>query len=540
MLNENLVDTIENTLKDNWNIPCFSNYKETPITFQNVAREIEVLHTLFKSVGLGRGDKVALCGRNSVNWAIVYLGTITYGAVIVPILPDFTPEDVANIVNHSDSKIFFSTQANLSLLSLDKMSKLAILANLDNFTIAETSGEISHEIIVQAREAVQSKWGDNFPIEAVSFDNIGNDELEGLVYTSGTTGFSKGAMLHHNSLMANVQFGCDNLQLEPGDRIVSFLPVAHCFGCAFEFLTPFVMGCHITFMARISPQTLLKAFQEIHPRLILTVPLIMEKIYYKRVQPLLKKSVAKIFGLKQVLYALLRQKLIKSFGGNFIEIIIGGAALNPEVEKFFKAIKFPFTVGYGMTECGPLISYSSWRQHKVGSAGIVMNYLEGKIDSPDPAKIQGEILVKGENVMLGYYKDQKSTDECLNSDGWLRTGDMGLMDEEKRIFIKGRCKSMILSSEGQNIYPEEMESILNSMPEILESVIRQEGNSLKALVVVDKENISHEIGEKELEIIRRNANKKLPNYSQIGTIDIHQEEFDKTPTMKVKRYLYKD
>lgn len=538
MVQKNFVETLEKSIKTNWELPCFSDYKEEPLKFKDVAKEILVLHTLFKAVGLKRGDKVALCGRNSVNWAVVYLGTVTYGGVIVPILPDFPADDVVNIVNHSDSRIFFSTETTLASLSADKMQNLLILGNLEKLSIVHSASTVSEGAIEEARSSVHNSFGDELPAYAIAFDKIGNDELEGLVYTSGTTGFSKGAMLTHNSLIANVEFAHNNLNLNSGDSIVSFLPIAHCFGCAFEFLYPFTEGCHITFMQRISPQTLLLAFQELHPRLILTVPLVIEKIYYKRIQPVLKKPIAKIPGLKSLLYRLLRKKLIRSFGGNFIEIIIGGAALNPEVEAFFKRINFPFTVGYGMTECGPLISYSPWRKHRLGSAGVVMEYLEGKIDSPDPVAVQGEIMVKGENVMLGYYKNKESTDECLTSDGWLRTGDMGLMDQEGRIFIKGRCKSMLLGAEGQNIYPEEVESILNSMPEISEALIQKDGNILKATVVIDSDAVEGGISSNALEKIRRRANKKLPSYSQIGKIETHGEELHKTPTMKVKRYLY--
>lgn len=388
MLERNFVKTLEVSLKDNWERPCFSDYQGDTQSYSDIAKSILIFHEVFKTCGLKKGDKVAVCGKNSVNWAKVYLATVTYGGVIVPILPDFSPEDVANIVNHSDSRLFFAAEGLFKAQDFSTMPSLVGAGQLETFALLHNDGSVPADLVDQARKTVEDKWGTEVPKEAVSFEPVENDALAGLVYTSGTTGFSKGAMLSHNCLMANVDYAQKSIDVRSGDTIVSFLPIAHCFGCAFEFLFPFSVGCHITFLQRVSPQMIMKAFQEVHPRLILSVPLVIEKIYYKQLQPILRKPIAKIPVLKSILHRVIRKKLIKTFGGNFIEIVIGGAAFNPEVEAFLKKIKFPFTVGYGMTECGPLISYAPWKKYKGASSGKLIFHLEGKIDSPIPPKFR--------------------------------------------------------------------------------------------------------------------------------------------------------
>ena len=544
MLERNFVKTIENTLKDHWDQPCFTNYEEETYSYGEIAESLLIFHEVFKKSGIVKGDKLAVCGKNSVNWAKAYFATVSFGAVIVPILPDFSSEDITNIINQSDSKIFFADDTIWKGLDLKDMPALEIAGKLEDFSIIKTTGEMSDKLIAESREIISEKYKQGLTPDDISFDDIPNDALEGIIYTSGTTGFSKGVMLNHNSLMANVDYAQKSIGLVSGDKIVSFLPLAHSFGCAFDLLFPFSVGCHINFIGRISPQLLIKAFKEVQPRLILSVPLLIEKIYFKQLKPILNKSYAKIPVIKSILNRVIYKKLNETFGGNYITIVLGAAAFNPEVEAFLKKIKFRFTVGYGMTECGPLISYMPWDQYKNRSAGRLIFHLECKIDSNDPVNTQGEILVRGENVMLGYYKNEKASRDALDKDGWLHTGDMGTLDSDNVVFIKGRSKTMLLGPAGQNIYPEELEARLQNNDIVSDALVLERDHNIIALIFPDPDYIKN-LGLTEVDVQKKLnealklVNKELPSYSKIMKIEIMKAEFEKTPTSKIKRYKYK-
>lgn len=548
MIERTLISLLENSLKQNWEFKAFSNYKGDTITFAEVADRILFLHSIFKNCGIKNGDKIAIIGKNSINWAITYLATVSYGAVIVPILPDFKPDDVHHIVNHSDSVLFFSTDQIFEDLDESVMKNLYGVFSLIDFSVLHCNKKINQNIIEEAKNEYLNNFDNKLTAKNIHFENISNKDLAVIVYTSGTTGFSKGVMLPHNSLVANIVYAQEHMPLEQGDTIVSFLPIAHVFGCVFEFLFPFCCGCHITFLGKTpSPKIILKAFGEIHPRLILSVPLVIEKIYKKQLKPLLnKKSIKfllKIPVTRKLLYKKINKKLTIVFGSNFREIIIGGAPLNAEVEQFLHDIGFKFTVGYGMSECGPLISYSGWKSYKLQSTGKLVDAMEIKIDSSDQFNEIGEIMVRGGNVMYGYYKHEEATEKVLDKDGWLRTGDLGVIDEDNVIFIKGRSKSMILGPSGKNIYPEELEAKLNNMLYVQESIIVEKNGQLVALVYPDMEQIDQNgMKENELEKImeknRKAMNDIFPSYMQIVKIEIYPEEFEKTPKRSIKRFLY--
>ncbi len=551
MMKENFIQFIESSIKNNWNISAFSDYKGESYKYSDVAHRIARIHIAFEKGGVKQGDKIALLGKNSAHWTIVYLATISYGAVIVPVLPDFKPNDVHHIVNHSDSVVLFVADNILETLKEKEMVNLKAIFSVNDFSLLSDRGD---ESLKEKMGLVDQLYADKYP-DGLSPDNfhmedVPNSYLAVISYTSGTTGFSKGVMLSHNNLVSNVVYAHNNMPLEPGDSIVSFLPLAHSYGCAFEFLFPFTLGCHITFLTKTpSPQIILGAFKEIRPRLVLAVPLIIEKIYKKQLLPVLEKPTMKILlkvpGFNKLIYKKIRNKLVDVFGGNFHEVVIGGAALNKDVEIFFNKIKFPFSIGYGMTECGPLISYANWDKTKLGSAGRIVDGMEVKIDSADPYNEVGEILVRGENVMMGYYKNEKATKEVLKEDGWLYTGDLGITDKEDFIYIRGRSKSMLLGPSGQNIYPEEIEAKLNNMNYILESVVIESSKTgkLVALVYPDHETARKDgIDDVQLEAImenhRKNLNKELPVYMNLLKIRIYPEEFEKTPKKSIKRFLY--
>lgn len=547
MIRERLIGYIEQSIKQNWRIEALSNYKEPGYSYRRIAEKILKLHFLFRGAGINEGDKIALVGRNSANWCITYLATVTYGAVIVPVLPDFKPEDLTNIINHSDSKLLFADDKIYESLELTKMPAIAGVLSLDDFRmIAFISHAVSNSF-----NTVEEQYAKAYPDlkqEDIKFSDISNDKLAVISYTSGTTGFSKGVMITHNSLACNIRFAQKNMPLEPGDPVVSFLPLAHTYGCAFEFLFPFTFGCHITILTKTpSPQILVQAFKEIKPRLILSVPLVIEKIFKKQLLPVISKPQMKILlaipGVNKLLYKKIRETLVETFGGRFKEVVIGGAAFNADAEKFFKKIGFRFTVGYGMTECGPLISYTSWDTTKLGASGRAVDTLEVTIDSPDPEKIVGEIILRGENVMTGYYKNKKATSEMIDSKDWMHTGDLGVIDKEGNIFIKGRSKSMILGPSGKNIYPEEIESVINNKDYIVESLVISEENKLIGLIFPDyemlkKNNISDEQLLTMLEETRKEVNQRLPEFMAVSKFRIHPEEFVKTPKRSIKRFLY--
>jgi long-chain acyl-CoA synthetase len=543
---ENLVGLIGESVRRNWARPALLDWEGESLTYGQVAEEIARLHEIFRTCHVSPGDKIALLGRNAARWAVVWLATVTYGAVIVPVLPDFRPDDVHHIVNHSDAVLFFVADALFAPLDPGQLRDVGAVFSLSDFRLLHSR----KESLARALDAaVRSPRERRLPApEQFRPDDVEDGRLAAIVYTSGTTGFSKGVMLPHRSLLANVVFARENMPLEPGDTIVSFLPLAHAFGCAFEFLFPFASGCAITFLAQTpSPKVILDAFGAVRPRLILSVPLVIEKIYAKRLAPALEKETTKLLmripPVRRILQRKIRAKLVAVFGGRFREIVIGGAALNADVEKFFRAIGFPFTCGYGMTECGPLISYSDWRDHRLGGVGKKVDTLEVRIDSADPLRVPGEILVRGVNVMAGYYKNPEATAEAVDADGWLHTGDLGVTDTEGTIFIRGRSKTVILGPSGQNIYPEEIEARLNSLPFVGESLVLERNGKLFALVYPDLERVDQlRLGEQDLvrrmEKNRLALNESLPPYASVTRIDVYSEEFQKTPTKKIKRFLY--
>lgn len=548
MLKKNFIKTMENSIRNNWHLPALSDYKGETAEYRDVARQISRLHAFFKQIGLKPGDKISLLGKNSKNWGITYFAVVGYGAVIVPILPDFHADDVQHIVNHSDSLLLFCAEALYDNLNPQKMDKLKGAVKLEDFSLLDCCKKQLRQSWEKSQQKWETKTAALISPETFQLADVGNEQVLSLVYTSGTTGFSKGVMLPANSLMANVKFAQENLPLKAGHKVVSFLPVAHCYGCAFEFLYPFSIGAHITFLGKIpSPRIIMQAFADVKPDLILSVPLIIEKIYRKQIKSVIDKPHMKLLlktpVINKMIAAKIREKLTQAFGGNFYQIIIGGAALNSEVESFLKKIGFRFTVGYGMTECGPLISYEHWKTHRAGSTGKTIKYAEVKIDSPEPDKIPGEVLVKGEVVMYGYYKNKKDSAEALDRDGWLHTGDLGVMDEDGHLYLKGRSKTMLLGPSGQNIFPEEIESRLNNLPYVEESLVVMKENKLVALVYpnmeqIDDENLTENQLLEKLEKTRKQLNEQLPAYSQVTKIELYPQEFEKTPKKSIKRFLY--
>lgn len=548
-MKENLTEFIQNSIRKNWEITALADYKGEGLKYSQVAERILKLHAIFDACDIQHGNKIALIGKNSANWGVSYLATITFGAVIVPILPDFKPNDVHHIVNHSDAVLLLAADSIFETLDESAMPQIKCALSLSSFAlISKQKPEGVKQVIDSMDDQFSKRYPDGLKPEDILFEPIPNKELAVISYTSGTTGFTKGVMIPHNSLIANVVYANNNMPLEPGDSIVSFLPLAHAYGCAFEFLWPFTLGCHITFLTKTpSPQVILAAFKEIRPRLVLSVPLVIEKIYKKQLLPVISKgtmkTLLKIPGLNGVIHKKIRQKLVDVFGGNFHEVVIGGAALNQEVELFFNKIKFPFSIGYGMTECGPLISYANWDKTKLGSAGKIVDNMEVTIDSADPYNEVGEILIRGENVMHGYYKNPEATASALGKDGWLHTGDLGIIDKENFIYIKGRSKSMILGPSGQNIYPEEIEAKLNNLSYVMESVVVEKDHKLYALVypdyeAVDKNGITEQGLKDIMEEHRKHLNKELPAYMNLSGIRIYPEEFEKTPKKSIKRFLY--
>ena len=545
---ETLVDLIGESVRRNWTRPALTDWEGPTLTYAQAAERIAYLHELFRTCHVEPGDKVALLGRNSASWGVTWLAAVTYGAVIVPILPDFRPDDVHHIVNHSDSVLFFVAENLSGWVEASQMRQLKAVVALGDFHVLSARKEgVARSLADLAARYPQAR----VPLgDPARFDRrpMADDQLAAIVYTSGTTGFSKGVMLPHRSLLANLRYAQANMPLEPGDTIVSFLPLAHAFGAAFEFLFPFVSGCSITFLAQTpSPQVILKAFAQVRPRLILSVPLVIEKIYAKRLRPILEKEATRILmkipPVRRILDRKIREKLVGVFGGRFREIVIGGAALNGDVEQFFRRIEFPFTCGYGMTECGPLISYAAWKEHRTPGVGRAVDTLEVRIDSTDPSSVPGEILVRGANVMAGYYKNAEATAAAIDPEGWLHTGDLGVIDRDGFIFIRGRSKTMFLGPSGQNIYPEEIEAKLNSLPFVGESLVLERGGRLCALVYPDYERVDAvKLPERDLvarmEKNRLTLNRTLPPYAAISRIDVYSEEFQKTPTKKIKRFLY--
>ena len=551
MIKENFIKLYEASFREHWELPCYTDYgANVTYTYGQVAEEIAKLHLIFKHCSLRRGDKIAIIGRNNTRWCIAYMATITYGAIVVPILQDFNPNDVHHIINHSESVFLFTSDPIWENLEEERIGDLRAVFSLTDFRcLHQRDGETVQRFLKHIDDEMYEAYPKGFSKDDVNYTELGNEKIMLLNYTSGTTGFSKGVMLTGNNLAGNVTFGMRSQLLNKGDKVLSFLPLAHAYGCAFDFLTATAVGAHVTLLGKTpSPKILLKAFDEVKPNLIITVPLVIEKIYKNAIQPIINKRgmrwALNIPLLDNRIYGQIRKKLIDALGGRFKEVIIGGAAMNPEVEEFFHKIKFPFTIGYGMTECGPLISYSSWNEFIPTSTGKVLDIMEARIQKSSPEAETGEIQVRGENVMVGYYKNEDATKDAFTEDGWLRTGDLGKIDENGNIFIRGRLKTMILSSNGQNIFPEEIEAKLNNMPFVVESIVIESNKKLVALVYADYEGLeSLGLNSKEsvaaiMEENLKNLNEKVAAYERISKIQLYPTEFEKTPKRSIKRYLY--
>lgn len=547
---ENLIKIYENSFRKNWDLEAVTDYgTSVTLTYGQMAERIAYLHLLFERVGIQVGDRIAVMGKNNSNWVTTYLATMTYGAVIVPILQDFKANDAIHIINHSESKLLFITDLIWENIDVDQVPDLQAVISLNTMDLIVTGLPKQQAVDkMTIEEMFAEKYPNGFTKDDVHYIERSNAELASINYTSGTTGFSKGVMTPMNALAGNIVFGLTTKLVYPGCRHVAFLPLAHAYGCAFDFLACLAAGGHSYLIGRTpSPKILMKAFAEVKPTVILSVPLILEKIYKKMIQPQISKKpiswVLKMPLLDKVVLNKIRETLMNAFGGEFSQIIIGGAPLNAEVEAFLRRIKFPVTVGYGMTETAPLISFTPWDRFRSQSCGQVLKgFMEARIANPDADGV-GEIQVRGENVMVGYYKNEQATKDSFTADGWLRTGDLGVIDEDGYIYIKGRCKTMLLGPSGQNIYPEEIEAKINNMPYVLESLVLQKDTRLVALVCPDFEAVdADKLTQEQLEVVmeenRKLVNAELAAYEQINELRIYTHEFEKTPKKSIKRFLY--
>ena len=539
----------QEAFKKNWDRPAISNYQGMTLHYRDVARRIEKLHIMFEECGLSVGDKVAICSRNQANWAVSFLAAMTYGAVPVPLLHEFKSANIHHLVNHSEAKILFVDDVIWEGLSESEMPDLQAIIQVNTFKLLYASDDK----IVEAREHLNELFGRKYPNvftpDALDYYEDSPEELAVINYTSGTSGFSKGVMIPYRAIASNLQFGNVVLPgLDNTKNVVSMLPSAHMYGLMFELLYELSVGAHVHFLSRVpSPKIIMQALSEVKPYVIIAVPLIIEKIYKNKLKPLLEKEgikfLMKLPVLNQLLLDKIKAELVTAFGGEFYEVIIGGAAFNKEVEAFFKKMNFPFTVGYGMTECAPIITYDDWKVEKLNSCGKAVVNMEVRIASPDPQNIPGEIQVKGSNVFLGYYKNEEATQEVFTEDGWFRTGDMGILDAEGSLFIKGRNKCMILGPSGQNIYPEEVETVINNQPYVVDSLVIEDNGGLTALIYPDfpqgaRDGMKQEAFVKYLEGTLTELNKELPNYAKLKKIEVMSEDFERTPKKSIKRYLY--
>ena len=539
----------EKSFKENWDRPAISNYQGVTLHYRDLARRIAKLHIMFEECGLEKGDKVAICSRNQANWVVSFLAAMTYGAVPVPLMHEFKPSNINHLVNHSEAKILFVDEVIWEGLSEIDMSDLQAIIQVNTFKLLYSA----NEKIAESREHLNELFGKHYPMEftpdSLNYYEDSADELAIINYTSGTSGFSKGVMIPYRAVRSNLEFAVKVLpQINSTSRVVSMLPTAHMYGLMFEVLYELTRGCHVFFLSRLpSPKIIMQALAEVKPTLVVAVPLIIEKIYKSKVKPVIEtagiKFALKLPILEQVIMNKIKTELINAFGGEFIEVIIGGAAFNKEVEAFFKKMEFPFTVGYGMTECAPIITYDDYKTAKLYSCGKIVPNMEMKIDSPDPQNIPGELLVKGANVFLGYYKNEEATREVLDADGWLHTGDMGVIDADGYLFLRGRSKCMILGPSGQNIYPEEVEAVLDTRPYVLESLVIEDNGGLTALIYPDfdtaaKEGMDQATFIKYIEDTLPEVNKELPNYAKLKKIEVMSEAFERTPKKSIKRYLY--
>ena len=552
-MEKSFIALIEQSIKKNWDLDALTDYKGVTLQYKDVARKIEKIHIILEESGVKPGDKIAVCGRNMSHWGVTFLATVTYGAIIVPILHEFKPDQVHNIVNHSEAKLLFVGDVVWEALDESAMPNLEGIMLMNDFSILVSRSEK----LTYAREHLNELFGHKFPKnfrkEHINYYKDQPEELLVLNYTSGTTSFSKGVMLPSRALWSNVEFGREKLNkiLKAGDSVVSMLPMAHMYGLAFEFLYEFCNGCHVYFLTRMpSPKIILQAFAEVKPKIVIAVPLIIEKIIKKNVLPKLETPTMKFLlnvpFVSDKIKEKVRAQVMNAFGGNFYEVIVGGAAFNQEVEAFMRSINFPYTVGYGMTECAPIISYEDWEKFKAGSCGKPAPRMEVQILSRDPQNIPGEIVTRGDNVMLGYYKNEDATREVIDADGWLHTGDLGVMDAEGNITIKGRSKNMLLGPSGQNIYPEEIEDKINNQPYVNESIVIQAlDGKLAALIYPDFElafanGMNEKQVEEQMEANRIAVNAQIAAYEQIARVKIYHEEFEKTPKKSIKRFLYQE
>lgn len=539
----------EKSIKENWDRPAISNYQGVTLHYRDLARRIAKLHIMFKECGLEKSDKVAICSRNQANWVVSFLAAMTYGAVPVPLMHEFKPSNINHLVNHSEAKILFVDEVIWEGLSELDMSGLQAIIQVNTFKLLYAA----NDNIIESRERLNELFGKYYPMEftpeCINYIEDSPNDLAIINYTSGTSGFSKGVMIPYRAVCSNLEFALKVLpQINNTSRVVSMLPTAHMYGLMFEVLYELTRGCHVFFLSRLpSPKIIMQALAEVKPTLVIAVPLIIEKIYKSKVKPVIEttgiKFALKLPVLEQVIMNKIKNELINAFGGEFIEVIIGGAAFNKEVEAFFKKMEFPFTVGYGMTECAPIITYDDWKTTKLYSCGRIVPNMEMKVDSDDPQNIPGELLVKGANVFLGYYKNEEATREVLDEDGWLHTGDMGVIDADGYLFLRGRSKCMILGPSGQNIYPEEVEAVLDTRPYVLESLVIEDNGGLTALIFPDfdlaaKEGMNQATFIKYMEDTLPEVNKELPNYAKLKKIEVMSEAFERTPKKSIKRYLY--
>ena len=546
------VGLIAESLKNNWDLDALTDYQGVTLQYKDVARKIEKLHILFENAGVERGDRIALCGRNSANWATAFMAILSYGAVAVPILHEFKSSQVHDIVNHSEAKILFAGDVVWPELNPDAMPHLEGVVSIPDYSLLVSRTEK----LTEARERLNELFGKKFPKffrkELINYPNHpAADDLALINYTSGTTSNSKGVMIPYRAIWSNYEFAIEVLgkQVKRGDSVISMLPMAHMYGMSFEFIFEFLHGCHIYYLTRIpSPKIVMQAFADIKPSIIISVPLIIEKIIKKNVLPKLQtpsmKVLLKLPLISNRIFDKIRERLVETFGGRFYEIIVGGAAFNSEVENLLKRIGFPFTVGYGATECAPIITYEDWHHFRQGSCGKAVPRMEVKIDSPDPERIAGEILARGANTMLGYFKNEEATRATLDAEGWYHTGDLGTMDSEGNVFIRGRSKNMLLGASGQNIYPEEIEDKLNTLPYVNESIVVQRGEKLYALIYPDRDEASRDgLDENGLhnamEQNRKELNNLVASYERLSGFELYDHEFEKTPKRSIKRFMYK-
>lgn len=549
-LEQSFIALIEQSIKTNWYLNALTDYKGITLQYRDVARKIEKIHILLENAGIEKGDKIAICGRNSAHWTVTYLAVITYGAVVVPILHEFKADQVHNIVNHSEARLLFVGDQIWENLNEAAMPHLEGIIELKDFGVPVSRSEK----LAYARDHLNEIFGHKFPCrfrpDDISYEKEKSEDLAIINYTSGTTGYSKGVMLPYRSILSNVLYCKEKIGLKAGDSVVSMLPLGHVFGMTFDFLYGFTAGAHLWFLTRMpSPKIIAESFAEIRPRVIACVPLIVEKIFKKNILPKVDNKLGKLLLhvpiISDKIKELIKQKAMEVFGGNFIEIIIGGAPFNAEVEAFLKMIDFPYTIAYGMTECGPIICHSHWTELKLASCGKVAARMEAKVLSPNPSAIAGELVCRGANLMLGYYKNEEATRQVIDTEGWLHTGDMATIDEDGNVFIKGRCKNLLLTSSGQNIYPEEIESKLNNMPYVSESLIILQQDKLVGLIYPDSDDaFAHGLSQSDLvrvmEENRLELNKQLPAFSQIARFKLYPEEFEKTAKKNIKRFLYQD